>query len=89
MWWIWPTVKRMIYFRNTRYELPQFDTDQHEYDIAPDGKTIVFNFNPNEDKLGDQAYDIVEMDVKSRNATTLIKGGKPHGITRAIHQTAR
>jgi len=63
-------------FRATHFELPQFDTDQHEYDIAPDGKTIAFNFNPNTDRRGDQAYDLVEMVVKSRKAATLIAGGK-------------
>ncbi len=63
-------------FRDSEYELPQFDTDQHEYDIAPDGKTIAFNFNPNVDKRGDQAYDLVEMNVNTRNAITLIKGAK-------------
>jgi dipeptidyl aminopeptidase/acylaminoacyl peptidase len=63
-------------FRATHFELPQFDTDFHEYDIAPDGKTMVFNFNPSADKRGDQSYDIVEMNVSTRKATTLIKGAK-------------
>ncbi len=63
-------------FAGSRYELPVFDTDQHDFDIAPDGKHIVFNFNPNDDRRGDQAYDLVEMEVKSGKAKTLIKGGK-------------
>ncbi len=63
-------------FSGSRYELPVFDTDQHDFDIAPDDKHIVFNFNPNNDRRGDQAYDLVEMEVKSGKAKTLIKGGK-------------
>ncbi len=63
-------------FAGGKYELPVFDTDQHDFDIAPDGKHIVFNFNPNDDRRGDQAYDLVEMAVKTGQAKTLIKGGK-------------
>jgi len=63
-------------FAATKFELPQFDTDQHEFDLSPDGKRLVFNFNPNTDRRGDQPYDIVEMEIKSGKATGLIKGGK-------------
>lgn len=63
-------------FAGSRYELPLFDTDQHDFDIAPDGKHIVFNFNPNDDRRGDQAYDLVEIEVKSGKAKTLIRGAK-------------
>ncbi len=48
-------------FANTNFQLPQFDCDQHDYDVSPDGKRIVFNFNPNGDPRGDQALDIVEI----------------------------
>jgi len=63
-------------FVGTKFELPQFDTDQHEFDLSPDGKRVVFNFNPSIDKRGDQPYDIVEMEIKNGNAVTPIKGGK-------------
>jgi len=63
-------------FAATKFELPQFDTDQHEFDLSPDGKRLVFNFNPNTDRRGDQPYDIVEMEIKSGKATGLIEGGK-------------
>jgi dipeptidyl aminopeptidase/acylaminoacyl peptidase len=63
-------------FANSKFELPVFDTDQHEYDLSPDGKSVVFNFNPNHDRTGLQALDIVEMDVKSRKAKTLLRGDK-------------
>ncbi len=63
-------------FAGSKYELPVFDTDQHDFDIAPNGKTIVFNFNPNLDRRGDQAYDIVEMEVNSGKAKTILVGGK-------------
>ncbi|MFN6171471.1 MAG: TolB family protein, partial [Burkholderiales bacterium] len=53
------TGKCVDVFAGTKFELPQFDTDQHDYDVSPDGKKVVFNFNPNLDKLGDQAYDLV------------------------------
>jgi dipeptidyl aminopeptidase/acylaminoacyl peptidase len=63
-------------FAGTKFELPQFDTDQHDYDVSPDGKQLAFNFNPNADKLGDQAYDIVAMDTKSSKTHVLLRGSK-------------
>lgn len=63
-------------FAGTKYELPVFDTDQHDYDIAPDGKRIAFNWNPAADKRGDQPLSIVEIEVKSGRTTVLVEGGK-------------
>lgn len=63
-------------FAGTQYALPVFDTDQHDYDIAPDGRAMAFNFNPNSDPRGDQSLDLVEMDLRTRKAKTLLVGGK-------------
>ena len=63
-------------FAGTKFELPQFDTDHHDYDVSPDGKRLVFNFNPTTDRRGDQPLNIVEIDIKTRKANTLVKGGK-------------
>jgi dipeptidyl aminopeptidase/acylaminoacyl peptidase len=60
-------------FAGTRYELTQFDLDQHDYDISPDGKSIAFGFNPNDDKRDDQAREIVEIDIKTGKAKVLAK----------------
>ncbi len=58
-------------FAGTPYELPWFDADAGDYDLAPDGKHIVFNFNPNSDRRGDQAYQLIEIEIKTRTARVL------------------
>ncbi|MBL8511733.1 MAG: S9 family peptidase [Betaproteobacteria bacterium] len=63
-------------FAGSPYELPVFDTDAADYDISPDGKHIVFNYNPNPDKRGDQAYQLVEMAVKSGKTEVLTADSK-------------
>jgi dipeptidyl aminopeptidase/acylaminoacyl peptidase len=72
------TGKSRDLFSGTRYALPVLDPDQHDYDISPDGKSIAFNFNPNEDPRGDQSLDMVEMEIKTGKAKTLAKGGRYH-----------
>ncbi len=58
-------------FSGTPYELPVYDTDATEYDIAPDGKKLAFTFNPNTDRRADQDTHLIEMDIKSRKAKNL------------------
>ncbi len=58
-------------FAGSKYELPVFDTGAADFDISPDGKHLVFCFNPNADRRGDQDHHIVEMEIKSGKAKTL------------------
>ncbi len=63
-------------FAGSKYELPVFDTSAADFDISPDGKHLVFCFNPNADRRGDQEHHIVEMELKSGKARTLTAASK-------------
>ncbi len=51
-------------FAGTRYELPRNDPSAHDYDVAPDGREIVFTFDPAEDKRFDHEYRLVALDLR-------------------------
>jgi dipeptidyl aminopeptidase/acylaminoacyl peptidase len=59
-------------FAKSRYELPMSESDAKDYDISPDGKSIVFNFNPNADKRCDQPHQIAELDIASGKVRVLV-----------------
>lgn len=64
-------------FAGTAYELPVFDPDASDYDISPDGKYLVFTFNPNQDKQGDQETHLVEIEIKTGLAKNLTRSHSP------------
>jgi dipeptidyl aminopeptidase/acylaminoacyl peptidase len=70
-------------FAGTPYRLTPYDPGAADYDIAPDGRHLVFSYNPNPDPRWDQESVLVEMEVKSGKARTL--AGKP-GIS--LHHPA-
>lgn len=63
-------------FQGTLYSLPVFDTDEHDYDVSPDGRRVAFNFNPEQDPRGDQPLQLVELDISRRRFRTLLKGDR-------------
>ncbi|HUL95137.1 MAG TPA: S9 family peptidase [Usitatibacter sp.] len=63
-------------FAGTKYELARADPTAHLYDIAPDGREIVFAFDPAEDKRFDHNYQLVALDLRKRRFRTLT-GGSP------------
>ena len=65
-------------FEGTPYELTRSDPGIEQFDISPDGKRIVFAFDPAAEKRTDGRYALAEMDIK---------GGKP-GRVRVIAQDA-
>src|SRR5580765_8271750 len=60
-------------FAGTKYELSRADPNAHLYDIAPDGREIVFAFDPAEDKRFDHEYHLVAMDLRARRFRTLTR----------------
>ena len=58
-------------FEGTRYEIPRADPTAHHYDISPDGREIVFAFDPAEDKRFDHECQLVAMDVRRKRFRTL------------------
>ncbi len=53
-------------FAGTRYELSCADPTAHLYDIAPDGREIVFSFDPAEEKRFDHEYGLVALNLRTR-----------------------
>ncbi len=52
-------------FEGTGYELGRADPSAEHFDISPDGRSIVFAFDPAAEKRGDGRYALAEMDIKS------------------------
>jgi len=57
----------------TKYELARADPTAHLYDIAPDGREIVFSFDPAQDKRFDHEYQLVALDMRKRRFRTLTR----------------
>ena len=65
------TGKTRDLFLGAQFELPAFDTSESDYDLSPDGKHLVFTFNPNSDKQSDQETLLVEIEIKTGKAKSL------------------
>jgi dipeptidyl aminopeptidase/acylaminoacyl peptidase len=59
-------------FEGGALELPRADPDANMFDISPDGKRIVFSFDPQAQKQPDHCKALVEVDVRSARARTLL-----------------
>lgn len=53
-------------FEGTPYELTRTSPDAHQFDISPDGKRLVFAFDPASEKRADGRFSLAEMDLKTR-----------------------
>jgi len=60
-------------FEGTPYELGRNDPSADHYDISPDGRRIVFSFDPAEDKRGDARLALAEMDIKTGRVQVLVR----------------
>jgi dipeptidyl aminopeptidase/acylaminoacyl peptidase len=57
-------------FEGTDFELPRSDADTNAFDISPDGKTIVFAFDPAAEKRLDHCKALITIDVRSGKTHT-------------------
>jgi dipeptidyl aminopeptidase/acylaminoacyl peptidase len=60
-------------FEGTPYELGRADPDTNLFDISPDGKRIVFAFDPAEEKRVDGRFALAEMELKSGKTTVIAR----------------
>lgn len=60
-------------FEGMDIELTRADPDANSFDIAPDGKRIVFAFDPAEEKRLDNRYALAEVELKSGKIRTLLQ----------------
>lgn len=52
-------------FEGTPYQLSLAEPGANDFDIHPDGKRLVFAFDPASEKRGDGRYALAEMEIKS------------------------
>ncbi len=58
-------------FEGTDYELQRADPDAHCFDVSPDGKRVVFAYDPAPEKRSDGRFAIAELDLKRKRFETL------------------
>ncbi|WP_343632345.1 S9 family peptidase [Roseateles sp.] len=59
-------------FEGTPYELSRAEPDADTFDISPDGRRIVFSFDPAEKKVLEYRNGLAEIDVRSGRAQPLL-----------------
>jgi dipeptidyl aminopeptidase/acylaminoacyl peptidase len=59
-------------FEGTPYELTRADPDANCFDVSPDGRRVVFVFDPAPQKRVDGRYALAEIELRSRRVTTLV-----------------
>ena len=60
-------------FEGKQLELTRTEPDAQQFDISPDGRRIVFAFDPVSDKRIDNRYALAELELKSGRFTTLVQ----------------
>ncbi len=58
-------------FEGTPFELVRTSPDTTQFDISPDGKRLVFAFDPASEKRPDGRCSLAEMDLKSRRISVI------------------
>jgi dipeptidyl aminopeptidase/acylaminoacyl peptidase len=60
-------------FEDSAYELTRADPGVNDFDISPDGRRVVFAFDPAPEKRGDGRYALAEMDLKSGRTVVVVQ----------------
>ncbi len=60
-------------FEGSAYELTRADPGVNDFDISPDGRRVVFAFDPAPEKRGDGRYALAEMDLKSGKTVVVVQ----------------
>ena len=58
-------------FENSPYQLTLADPGVNDFDISPDGKRVIFAFDPATEKRADGRFALAEMDIKSGKTRVL------------------
>jgi dipeptidyl aminopeptidase/acylaminoacyl peptidase len=58
-------------FEGTPYELTRTDPDANQFDLSPDGKRLVFAFDPKPEKRADGRFALAEMELKTRKISVI------------------
>jgi dipeptidyl aminopeptidase/acylaminoacyl peptidase len=60
-------------FEGTPYELTRADPDLHQFDVSPDGRRVVFAFDPAPEKRADGRYALAEMELKDGRTRVIVQ----------------
>ena len=60
-------------FEGTHFELTRTDPDALQFDIAADGKRLVFSFDPNQEKRIGNCFALAEMDIATRRIRVIVQ----------------
>ncbi len=60
-------------FEGTSYELSRSEPDSNQFDISPDGRRVVFAFDPAAEKRSDGRFALAEMDLKSGRTVVIVR----------------
>ena len=60
-------------FEGSGFELSRADPDANHFDVSPDGKRIVFAFDPQPVKRPDGRFALAELDIKSGKFSVIVR----------------
>ena len=60
-------------FEGTSYELPRSDAGAECFDVSPDGKRIVFEYDPQAEKRLDNGHALAEIELASGRITPIVQ----------------
>jgi dipeptidyl aminopeptidase/acylaminoacyl peptidase len=60
-------------FEGTPYELTRAEPDANSFDVSPDGRRIVFAFNPAPEKKAGDCFALAELDLRSGRFRVLVQ----------------
>ncbi|MBZ8142412.1 peptidase S9 [Rubrivivax gelatinosus] len=60
-------------FEGTPYEIRRADPDADCFDVSPDGKRVVFSFDPAPEKRIDNRFALAEMDIRSGRVSVIAR----------------
>lgn len=58
-------------FEGSPYELSRADPDANSFDVAPDGRRVVFSYDPAPEKRSDGRFALAEVDLRSGRIATI------------------
>jgi len=60
-------------FEGTTYELSRSEPDTNQFDVSPDGRRIVFAFDPAAEKRNDGRLALAELELKTGKVTVIVR----------------
>lgn len=65
-------------FQGLPYALPRSEPDARCFDVSPDGRRIVFQYDPATDKRIENHHALAEMEIATRRVTVIVRDAQWH-----------